>query len=196
MTEQSVIDQPGQEVVLDRPHRGDVRCRILRIGRKGSLFGNVVADEVWVAGRFDGIAYAGQFIAAAGAKVFGAVNTNVIGIKPGASVQAHIGRAFPAQGFGRVGGLREEEVLRSVEKEVAEAVAAALPATEGKSLSAASAQSRGGASVPAAPFASSASREAVSEIEEAFAPLSMESLANAVESAVRQSRRTALPSLV
>jgi len=212
MSEQTDIVRPDKDIVLDRPHRGNIRCRVLRILRKGSLFGNVVADEVWVSGRFDGVAYAGKFMAGDGSKVFGAVNTDIIGIKPGASVQAHLGRAFPVDGFGRVWKTREEAILRAVEQEVAKsveenpvqapahAVHETVPLHEAAEDVPANAPAKSAEPAAATPSVPSSLTVAGLEgldraIEEALRPLSSASLAQAYAT-VRSVRRAALPSLV
>lgn len=48
------IDMPGERLVLKENQRGNVRCKILQVERGVSLVGNVMADEVFMAGSFFG----------------------------------------------------------------------------------------------------------------------------------------------
>lgn len=118
MQDENAINRPGADVTIDVPHRGDIRCRVLTISRSGSLFGNVLAEEVRVAGRFDGTAHSTRFYTVAGSKVFGAVYAAVIGIKPGTALHAHMGPEFPVpQQFSpALAKSTEEAILRGIEQ--------------------------------------------------------------------------------
>lgn len=140
------ITEPGQEVVISGPHRGDIRCRLLRIEREGSVFGNVIADEVRVAGRFDGTCYAKTFLASETARIHGAINAAVHGIKPGARVRVHLGPEFPEAFGGALSPAIEADLVRDIE---ASLVSGGLDAAE--SASAPEARTPERAAVPAAP---------------------------------------------
>jgi len=122
MYDDSSINDPDGDLLIDHPHRGDVRCRRLTIGRSGSVFGNVVAEEVRVAGRFDGTIHAARFFTASGSKVFGAVNTGLVSIKPGSSVNAHIGPEFPIALAPALSASTEEAILRGIEQAAMEEI--------------------------------------------------------------------------
>lgn len=158
MYDDNSINSPDGEVLIDKPHRGDIRCRLLTIGRNGSVFGNVVATEVRVAGRFDGTVHASCFLAAAGSKVFGAINAATVGIKPGASVRAHVGPEFPAAAGPLLSPSTEEAILKGVEQAAKEeigrlaiAAEASSPARQAVAVAAAVAATQGGPSRKALP---------------------------------------------
>lgn len=133
MYDESSINDPDGDVLIDSPHRGDIRCRRLTIGRNGSVFGNVVAEEARVAGRFDGTMYATRFFTAAGSKVFGAVNADLVSIKPGSTVRAYIGPEFPISSGPKLSESTEEAILRGIEQAADEIVRAAAPVATEKS---------------------------------------------------------------
>lgn len=158
MYDESSINDPAGEVVVDRPHRGDVRCRILTVGRGGSVFGNVIADEVRVLGRLDGTVHATRFFAAAEAKVFGSINATTIGIKPGASVQGYVGPEFPVPQASVLPASTEEAILKGIEdaaiKEIEKIAAVMVAETSSpakRAVAAAAAVARGAAPRKALP---------------------------------------------
>lgn len=118
MTDDAEINEPTSDIVIERPYRGDIRCRNLTIGRSGSVFGNIIADVIRVAGRFDGTAHSSKFYSAPGSKVFGSVNAAEIGIKPGTSLHAHMGPEFPIpyHPAAQMAKSTEEAILSGIEQ--------------------------------------------------------------------------------
>lgn len=72
--------------IIDYAHRGDAEGEIIRIQKTGSVFGNIKARAVWIAGRVVGDIDADEVYVGKNAKVRGTVRYNIIGIAPGGSI--------------------------------------------------------------------------------------------------------------
>jgi len=75
-------------VVIDGPHRGDLRADMVQVEREGTVLGNVTARVVRLAGRIWGDVEAVEFYAAKTAFLRGSVRAEAIGIMPGAYLSA------------------------------------------------------------------------------------------------------------
>jgi cytoskeletal protein CcmA (bactofilin family) len=85
------ISTPG-ELHVDGTVTGDVRCAALTQGPTGAIHGNIVAEEVRLAGLVDGAVEAGALALEASARVTGDVLYESLGIAPGAQIEGRLKR--------------------------------------------------------------------------------------------------------
>ena len=77
------------EVQIDGTVDGDVLANTLTIGEKGTINGEIVADDVVVRGRINGRIRAGKVQLAKSAHVVGEIRYNMLAIDSGAFVEGH-----------------------------------------------------------------------------------------------------------
>ena len=77
------------EVQIDGTMDGDVFSNTLTIGEKGTINGEIVADDVVVRGRVNGRIRAGKVQLARSAHVVGEIRYNMLSIDSGAFVECH-----------------------------------------------------------------------------------------------------------
>jgi len=103
---------------------GDVRCAALVQGEKGSIAGNIVADEARLAGLVDGAVEAGSLALEASARVTGDVLYESVAMARGAEVE---GRFRRRRGEGGGSAQAREEAAAALPREAKGAVAELFP---------------------------------------------------------------------
>ena len=88
----------GENLQVNGRIEGDVRCATLHQGGTGTIAGNIVADEVRLAGLVDGTVSAGLLVLQPSAQVTGDVSYDMLSIENGARVE---GRFAHRAGAGR-----------------------------------------------------------------------------------------------
>lgn len=95
------------EIQVDGVVEGDIKCKALVIGVKGSVTGEIVADSVRLHGEVNGRMQAKSVFLAATARMMGDVSHESLAIEPGAFLEGHCRRITeggePAQN-GKKGG--------------------------------------------------------------------------------------------
>ena len=80
------------QVHLDGRIDGNVRCAQLCQGESGTIAGDIVADEAWIAGQVEGTVSAGTLVVEAGARITGDVTYETISISAGARIDGRLAR--------------------------------------------------------------------------------------------------------
>jgi cytoskeletal protein CcmA (bactofilin family) len=84
------------EVQVDGTVNGDIRCKALIVGVKGSVFGEVVAQTVRMHGSVKGMIRAKSVFLASTARMSGDVEHESLAIEPGAFMEGHCKRISEA----------------------------------------------------------------------------------------------------
>lgn len=82
----------GAQIHLDGRIAGNVRCTKLCLGGSGTIAGDIVADEAWIAGQVEGTVSAGTLVVEAGARITGDVTYETITIAAGARIDGRLAR--------------------------------------------------------------------------------------------------------
>jgi cytoskeletal protein CcmA (bactofilin family) len=84
------------EVQVDGTVNGDIRCKALIVGVKGSVFGEIVAQTVRMHGSVKGMIRAKSVFLASTARMSGDVEHESLAIEPGAFMEGHCKRISEA----------------------------------------------------------------------------------------------------
>lgn len=84
------------EVQVDGTVNGDIRCKALIVGVKGSVFGEIVAQTVRMHGSVKGMIRAKSVFLASTAQMSGDVEHESLAIEPGAFMEGHCQRISEA----------------------------------------------------------------------------------------------------
>ncbi|MSO97313.1 MAG: polymer-forming cytoskeletal protein [Rhodospirillaceae bacterium] len=84
------------EVQVDGTVNGDIRCKSLIVGVKGSVFGEVIAQTVRMHGSIKGMIRAKSVFLASTARMSGDVEHESLAIEPGAYMEGHCKRISEA----------------------------------------------------------------------------------------------------
>jgi len=84
------------EIQVDGTVNGDIRCKALIVGVKGSVFGEVVAQTVRMHGAVKGMIRAKSVFLASTARMSGDVEHESLAIEPGAFMEGHCKRISEA----------------------------------------------------------------------------------------------------
>jgi cytoskeletal protein CcmA (bactofilin family) len=82
----------GGEIQVDGVVNGDIRCKALIVGVKGSVIGEVVAQTVRMHGAIKGMIRAKSVFLASTARMSGDVEHESLAIEPGAYMEGHCKR--------------------------------------------------------------------------------------------------------
>ena len=82
----------GGEIQVDGVVNGDIRCKALIVGVKGSVIGEVVAQTVRMHGAVKGMVRAKSVFLASTARMSGDVEHESLAIEPGAYMEGHCKR--------------------------------------------------------------------------------------------------------
>ncbi len=86
----------GGEIQVDGVVNGDIRCKALIVGVKGSVIGEVVAQTVRMHGAVKGMVRARSVFLASTARMSGDVEHESLAIEPGAYMEGHCKRITEA----------------------------------------------------------------------------------------------------
>lgn len=84
------------EVQVDGTVNGDIRCKALIVGVKGSVFGEIIAQTVRMHGGVKGMIRAKSVFLASTARMSGDVEHESLAIEPGAFMEGHCKRISEA----------------------------------------------------------------------------------------------------
>lgn len=104
------------EIQVDGVVHGDIRCKALIVGVKGSVTGEVVAQTVRMHGAIKGMIRAKSVFLASTARMAGDVEHESLAIEPGAYIEGHCKRITEAVAGGTLDAPRQPARVASIAK--------------------------------------------------------------------------------